>query len=223
MKTSLWFASLFFLLGIISCARHPSLEAPGNLFIRLQICDLNDFKKNFFNPPDKLKAQGFLAYSIHRDLKDPKTYILALKCSNLKKALDYIQSSNFHTMCVGAGLVIPVIWAGLDVRGRKYENKLTMPGGIVIARNEVKSYDFWKACFDAEGQHHHADRGYVPSNYSIHHLPGKPEVAIVVHEASNITKAPAFMTSPAMKGVMESTGVTKIDIWYGTNLEEGIF
>ena len=198
------------------------MNKPGTLFIRQQICDVNDFKRSFL-VPTQLKAQSFLAYSLHRDLKDPKTYILTLKCSNLRKAISYIQTSDFHVTCVGAGLGIPVIWAGLDVRDRKYGNNPKMKGGIVIAHNAVKDYPFWQKCFDAEGGHHHADRGYTPSNYSIHYMPGNPEVAIVVHEASDVTKAPAFMTSPAMKGVMDSTGVTAIDIWYGVNLEEGIF
>ncbi|HEY5039464.1 MAG TPA: hypothetical protein VIJ93_10365, partial [bacterium] len=128
-----------------------------------------------------------------------------------------------HSACVGAGVGLPVIWAGADVRERKYENQPKMTGGIVIANNQVRSYDFWKACFDAEGHHNHAGRDYIPSNYSIHHLAGKPDTVLVVHEASDITKAPVFMTSDAMKGVMEASGVTGIEIWYGINLEEGTF
>jgi len=201
----------------------PFPEVPGNLFIRQQICDIDDFKKAYLNPPQKLKDQSFTAYSLHRDLKDPKTYILTLKCTNLRKAVGYIQSSDFHTACVGAGVGIPVIWCGVDVRERKYENRPKISGGIVIANNQVKDFGFWKACFDAEGGHHHADRGYEASHYSIHHLAGKPDQVIVVHEASDVSKAAAFMTSPAMKGVMEASGVTGIDIWYGINLEEGTF
>jgi len=198
-------------------------DAPGNLFIRQQICDIEDFKKTFLTPNQKLKDQGFSAYSLHRDLTDPKTYILTLKCANLKRAVEFIQSSNFHTVCVGAGLGTPVIWCGTDVRERRYGNPAKVTGGIVIANNQVKSFDFWKTCFDAEGAHHHANRGYEASDYSIHHLSGIPDTVLVVHEASDVTKAPAFMTNPAMKGEMEAMGVTSITIWYGINLEERTF
>ena len=213
---------LFFIFCLSPACRAPLYpENPGNLFIRQQICDINEFKKSFLTPA--LKTNGFLAYSLHRDIKDPKTYILTLKCTDLRKAIKFVQSSGFHTLCVGSGLGSPVIWAGVDVRERKYENKDKMSGGIVIANNQVKSYEFWKKCFDAEGQHHHADRGYSAGNYSIHHLAGKPDIVLVVHEASEISNAPPFMTSEAMKGIMESSGVTGIEIWYGTNLEEGTF
>jgi hypothetical protein len=48
-------------------------------------------------------------------------------------------------------------------------------------------------------------------------------VAIVVHEASDVSKAPQFMTSDHMNGEMESTGVVGLEIWYGINIEEGTF
>src|ERR1700692_2181842 len=99
MKLLFRWVCLSLLCVTFSCGRFSSSypEVPGNLFIRQQICDLNDFKKTFLNPAQNLKAQGFSAFSLHRDLKDPKTYILTLKCDNLKKAVNYIKSSNFHT------------------------------------------------------------------------------------------------------------------------------
>ncbi len=170
-----------------------------------------------------MKTHGFSAYSLHRDLKDPHALILTLKCSNLQEAVAFIQSVDFKTAMDQAGVKNSVLWDGLDVIERKYEDRLNGTGGIVIARNEVRSYDFWKACFDAEGHHNHPGRGYKPSRYSIHHLPGKTAVVLVAHKASDVAKAPAFMTSPAMKGVMEASGVTGIEIWYGIEIEEGLF
>jgi hypothetical protein len=199
------------------------MEAPGNLFIREKVGDINSFQAAFQGQRSSLKGHGFLAYSLHRDLADSSFLILTLKCSNLNEALAFVDSADFTASMNKAGVENPVIWDGLDVAGRKYANQDKMSGGIVIAHNEVRSYDFWKSCFDAEGLHHHPGRSYQPSNYSIHYLPGKPEVALVVHEASNPTKAPAFMTSSAMKGVMEASGVTGIEIWYGVNIEEGVF
>ena len=118
-----------------------------------------------------------------------------------------------------------MVWYGLDSKERKYTDQPKMTGGIVIAHNEVRDYKFWLDCFYKEdgGKHNHPGRKYKNSNYSIHHLPGEPEVAIVAHEASDVSKAPVFMTSDPMNGEMEATGVIGLEIWYGINLEEGLF
>ena len=212
------------LLFATSACRGPSIsysENSGNLFIREKIGDFNDFKFVFLSQRANLKANGFSAYSLHRDLYKPDILIVTLKCVDLKKAMGFVQSGFFQKVMEKVGVKDPVFWAGADVVERKYEKKQKVTGGIVIANNQVRSYDFWKTCFEAEGGHKHADRGYIPSRYSIHHQSGKPDVVLVVHEASDISKAPIFMASDAMKGVMESTGVTKVEIWYGINLEEG--
>lgn len=214
------------LLFIGSACRGPSgsySEKPGNLFIREKIGDFNGFKSAFLSQRENLKDNGFSAYSFHRDLYEPDILIVTLKCVDLKKAIGFVRSASFLKVMEKASVKDPVLWAGEDVVERKYEKRQKVTGGIVIANNQVRSYDFWKTCFDAEGGHKHAERGYIPSHYSIHHQSGKPDVVLVVHEASDIAKAPIFMTSDAMRGVMESTGVTKVEIWYGINLEEGSF
>jgi len=121
-----------------------------------------------------------------------------------------------------AGGRIPQVWWGLDEVGRTYRDLPEQGGGIVIARNEVRDYPFWLKCFKAQN-HNHEGRKYKNSDYSVHYLPGKPAVAIVVHEASDVSKAPQFMTSDHMNGEMESTGVVGLEIWYGVNIEEGVF
>jgi len=203
-------------------------ESSGNLFIRMKAAGLQSFplRETFRSQKKNLKEQGCLAYSLHRDWTEKGTFILTLKCSNLRKALNFTRSPGFLTPFEKAGASEVVYWAGNNVLERPYDNRsFPVKGktGIVIAHNEVKSYDFWKSCWDAEGKHRHANRGYQASRYSIHHLLGKQDQVWVVHEASDLSKAPAFMTSPAMKGAMEAMGVTGIDFWYGVNLEEGIF
>jgi|SRR5580658_5484513 quinol monooxygenase YgiN len=197
---------------------------PGNLFIHEKIADLKAFQKTFQDQRQNLKNEGFLAYSLHRDLQDPKSIILTLKCSDLEKAMAFIRSDEFRKPMEKAGVSDPIVWEGMDVMERKYEDRSPITGGsgVVIANNRVRSYSFWKKCWDAEGKHNHPGRGYKNSNYSIHKLGEKPATVIVAHEASDITKAPAFMNSPHMKGVMESIGVIDLKIWYGINLEEGV-
>jgi len=223
MKTNFKYLILSAFVLILATACGPNLRSPGNFFLRQKAPNLQAFKDALKKLKPELKQKGFLAYSLHRDLGDRQTYILTLKCVDLRQGEEFLRSPAFREPLGAAGVGEPALWSGLDVRARTYENQPSMTGGIVIAANCVKDYPFWQKCFDAEGGHHHADRGYVPSHYSIHHLPGKPDWALVVHEASDVRKAPAFMTSPAMKGVMESTGVVQIEIWYGVNLEQGIF
>jgi hypothetical protein len=202
-----------------------SLDAPGTVFIRQKAADIKTFRKIFLAQTENLKVHGFSAYSLHRDLKDSRIVIVTLKCSDLEKDLKFIQSPEFMSAMDKADVQIPLIWYGLDTTSRQYTNQPKMTGGIVIARNEVRDYKFWLDCFYKEdgGKHNHPGRQYKNTNYSIHHLPGNPEVAIVAHEASDVSKAPAFMASDAMKGEMESTGVIGLEIWYGINLEEGLF
>src|ERR1700677_2965145 len=202
-----------------------SLNAPGTVFIRQKAKDIKTFREVFLGQKENLKTHGFSAYSLHRDLKDSRTIIVTLKCSNLEKDVEFIRSPEFISALDKADTQIPMIWCGLDRTERQYSDQPKMTGGIVIARNEVRDYKFWLDCFYKEdgGKHNHPGRQYKNSHYSIHPLPGNPEVAIVVHEASDVTKAPSFMVSDAMKGEMEATGVIGLEIWYGINLEEGIF
>ena len=206
--------------GVPDSSYYPA--GPGNLFIRQEIGDYPVWKAAFLKQGPALKARGFSAYSLHRDLVQQDKLIVTLKCSDLAKAIEFLRSVPYETAMQKAGARAAVLWAGVDVMGRKYEVQPKMTGGIVIAKNTVRSYEFWKACWDAEGQHQHPDRGYKPGNYSIHHLKGNRDIVLVAHEASDVTKASAFMNSEAMKGVMQASGVTGIEIWYGINLEEGL-
>src|ERR1700677_4112559 len=107
-----------------------SYNGPGTLFIRQQICDLNDFKTRFFTQPNDLKGHGFSAYRFYRDTRDPKTYFLIFDCADLKRAEAFLQSSNFIVACVGAGMGGQVMWAGEAVSPGLAVEK----GGLVLAR-----------------------------------------------------------------------------------------
>jgi hypothetical protein len=217
MKVFIRIGIIFLFLVSLSCKSFgPAYpDAPGTIFVRQQICDIDYFKKVFFDPQKNLRAEGFTAYSIHRSLEDPKGYLLVFQCSDLKRAVKYVQSSHFHSICVGSGLGVPLMWAGVDVVRRKYVNQNPMTGGIVIERNEVKDYDFWKKWFDSANG--------MTGNYSIHDLKGMPEVVIVAQEVPDVFAARTLMNSDGMRNALEAAGVTKQEIWYGINLEEGVF
>jgi hypothetical protein len=202
-----------------------ALNGPGEIFIRQKAASYQSYRQAFLSQAPNFKAQGFSAYSLHVDLKDSKTVIVTLKCSNLNKALIFVRSPQLESSLDKAGARIPAVWYGLDTTPRQYGDQAKKPAGLVIARNEVRDYPFWLKCFYAEdgGKHNHPGRQYKNSGYRIHHLPGRPAVAIVVHEASDVSKAPPFMISDPMTGEMEATGVIGLEVWYGINMDEGNF
>ena len=228
-----WFLIILAVFALTTGSMADSLHAPGTIFIRQGTKDIQAYRDVFLGLKANLKAHGFEAYSLHRDLKDKHVVIVTLKCSDLDKGIQFVHSAEFMSAMDKANVQIPVVWYGedltqwktLQITQRQYSNQPHMTGGIVIARNEVRDYQFWLDCFYKEdgGKHNHAGRKYKNSNYTIHHLSGDPAVAIVAHEASDVSKAPVFMASDAMKGEMESTGVIGLEVWYGINLEEGIF
>ena len=230
LKSTLLAAGILFFASISWC---NSINEPGTVFIRQHTKSIKTYREVFLGQAQNLKSHGFIAYSLHRDLKDSHVVIVMLKCSDLEKGAEFVRSPEFMSAMDKADVQIPVVWYGVDLTNwgtlkldqRQYANQPQMTGGIVIARNEVRDYKFWLDCFYKEdgGKHNHAGRKYKNSNYTIHHLPGNPEVAIVAHEASDVSKAPVFMVSDAMKGEMEATGVIGLEIWYGINLEEGLF
>ena len=222
MKKSIFLLVLIFVSIGVSRANASGLDSPGNIFVRQKATNLKFFREAFLGQKANLEAHGFSAYSLHQDLNDPRIFIMTLKCSDLDKGVSFVRSPEFMAAMDKAGARIPMVWYGLDTDERKYTNQPKMTGGIVIAINQVRDYDFWLKCFKSES-HKHEGRKYQNSNYSIHHLPGNPAVAIVVHEASDVSKAPSFMTSDPMNGEMEATGVIGLEIWYGTNIEEGTF
>ncbi|HET9870204.1 MAG TPA: hypothetical protein VFR02_06905 [bacterium] len=232
MKNILWFLAVvmifvpFAVLGLVWPHLPANLSGPGEVFIRQEAADPAGYRADLLAQSPALKAAGFTAYSFHRDLRDPKVTITTLKCSDLAQGLAYLRSAKFEDALDKADPRIPQVWDGLDSKPRLYDKPLPKaPAGLVIARNEVRDYPFWLKCFFAEdgGKHNHPGRHYQNSAYSIHHLPGKPAVAIVVHEASDVSKAPAFMRSGPLNGEMESTGVIGLEVWYAVNLSSGTF
>ncbi|HVM33700.1 MAG TPA: hypothetical protein VMU88_11240 [bacterium] len=213
-------------LGGFGCGPQASLRSPGTLFLRQPVDSYKTFHEAFLAQAPRLKQQGFWAYSLHQDLSNPKAILLTLACSDLQKGLDFVRSDYFLNAMNKAGAGVPSVWWGLDLTARVYRPEPHMKGGIVVARNEVRSLAFWKKGFDAEGPHNHAGRHYVASNRSVHAWPAKgegPAVVIVAHQASDVRMAPAFMDSPSMRGEMEALGVTGLELWYGKNIEQGLF
>ncbi len=135
MKTLLLGLSLCLFWCAQECGpQSSSNKGPGTLFIRQQICDLNDFKTRFFTAQNNLKGRGFLDYRFYRDTNDPKTYILIFDCADLKKAEAFLGSSNFIVACVGAGMGGQVMWEGEGVSSGQGSAK----GGLVLARLDAK-------------------------------------------------------------------------------------
>ena len=194
--------------------QNPYPETPGTLFIRQQICDIDDFKKSFFRPQNDLKGHGFRAYSFLRDPKDPKTYILAFSCANLRKGVDFVRSSNFLTACIGSGMGLPLMWAGVRGPEGPDPNLAQRTGGMVVARYEVKDFEAWKRIWDAE-----TDPGLTGNGTSLYRLDGNPQVVILTRQVPDITQAPTSMDSQSLK----TAGVTRQGLWLGTHLEAGTF
>jgi hypothetical protein len=222
-------------LGWAADSPAPSSDSPGNIFIRQKADDAKTFQAAFKGLRKEFKANGFSAYSLHGDLKNPGLLILTLKCSNLEKGLTFLKSADYMTTIKKVGVKGMSVWSGADINALTYKKMPKKPAGIVIARNQLRSYDYWFAFYNAEhdtthggknahkGEHYHAERPYKSSNYSIHRGLGKPDSAVVVHEASDVSKAPAFMTAPPMKIMAKPAGITQLDVWYGYNLDEGTF
>jgi len=204
MKNFRWFGCLAFFLGAAGCGlQSPYPDAPGTIFIRQQVCDLTDFKIRFFKPENNLKDRGFLAYRFYRDPGDPKTYLMVFECADLKKALEFIQSSNFMVACVGAGLGSSVMWAGEEVNPPG--NTSLGKDDLVVARYEVKNEGDWKKL--GEG------RWYRLSN--------SPRMAIVVREVKDLFQVRYGLESPNLKDKLTADGVIHRDVWLGSYLEAG--
>jgi hypothetical protein len=207
-----WSCLPFSLLFILSCRVQTIYpDKSGILFIRQQICDLNDFKKGFFRHENGLKARGFLDYSFYRDAKDPKTYLLAFKCGNLDQAVRFVQGSNFYLSCVGAGLGLPLIWAG-EVKREWKEPDLPQRGGaLVVARAEVLDKGAWEGAWAAQ------------PGYTLLRLPGRPRELILSCEMPDMVHARAFVDAQSSKSAMDAAGITRLDFWMGVDLEKGAF
>lgn len=238
-KLLLVWAGLGLFLAVQSCfaasTPPPPADSQGTLFIREKPADVKTFQTAFQNLRADFKANGFLAYSLHTDLQDPSFIILTLQCSNLAKGLAFLKTDVYKTAMKTTGVKDAVVWSGADITPRVYGDLPPKPAGVVIARNDLKSYDYWKAVFDAEHnpahggknpnkeEGYHEKRDYTASHYSIHRGLEKNDVAYVMHEASDVSKAPEFMTSAPMKAMQEPLGIKRFTVWYGVNLEQGTF
>jgi hypothetical protein len=207
-KLPCWFYLCFLVLAAPACQFQTTYpDKPGTLFIRQQICDLNDFKRGFFSDKNDLKKHGFLAYRFYRDIKDPKTYLIFLKCENLKQAERFIQNSNFYIACVGAGLGSSETWAGEEVG----DSKGGYPAGneMVLLRYELKDLTAWKKTWGDEVK------------CKLYQLHGYPEVVIAACEMPRAGQHQLFLEK--LKNQMNVDNAIRLDYWIGTFLEEGTF
>jgi len=207
MKKFYWLCCLAFFLGATGCGlQSPYPDEPGTIFIRQQVCDLSDFKTHFFKPENNLKDRGFLAYHFYRDPGDPKTYLMIFECADLKKAVEFIQSSNFIVACVGAGLGSPVMWVGEEASPSFHS--AVGKDGLAVMRYEMKDYGIWKKKWDESGQ---AGRLY--------RLSEKPGVVIVTREVKDLAQVRDELESQSSKDELQAAGVTRQDFWLGSYLE----
>lgn len=233
-----WIGMVLFIaapLGWAADSPSPSPDSPGNIFIRQKAADAKAYQKAVQGLREDFKANGFSAWSLHRDLRNPGLLILTLKCSNLQKGLGFVKSADYRDAMKKSGVQGMTVWSGADVQARTYKKMAKKPAGVVIAFNQLRSYDYWFAFYNAEhdkkhggenkneGEHYHAERPYKAGNYSIHRGLGKPDSVIVMHEASDVSKAPSFMTAPPMVITQKPAGITRFEVWYGYNLDEGTF
>jgi hypothetical protein len=218
------FVLLSAVLVLLAGCSSPYPSVPGNIFLKVRVLDEKAWRKGFETEIPILKSQGFQAYSLHQDLSDPQSLLLTLKCGDLKKGLRFAKSGNLLDLPTVMGK--QVVWAGTDVQERSYLYGISKgTSGIVIVRHQVKDFDFWYKGYQhaSGGTHHHPDRGYIPSRRSVHRVPGDPAAALVVHAASNVSKARAFMETQNMRDRMEAGGVIGTpEIWYGIDIEEGL-
>jgi hypothetical protein len=218
------FGFLLFLIFSGCQFQSPYPKGQGTLFIRQQICDLSEFKNRFFSLKNNLKGNGFLSYSFQRDLRDPKTYILEFQCSNLKKAVDFIQSSNFLVACVGgAGLGLPVLWAGVGNQQFPIPNQSQGTGGLVVGRYELKGNTFWKKIWDGGKFSDLFGDKREEMLIRLYPFAGNPRQVLVVQEVADILKAQEIMNSREMKNNFQEAGLIPLNFWFGTNLEDGNF
>lgn len=209
------FLFLLVLLAAPACRlQNPYPEAPGTLFIRQQICDIDDFKKSFFRPQNNLKGHGFLAYSFLRDPKDPKTYILVFSCADLRKGIAFVRSSNFLIACIGSGMGLPLMWVGAPWEDVTDPNLARKTGGMVVARYEVKDFEAWGKIWGSQ-----KDFRRTGSKTGLYRLEENPDVVIVTQEVPDITQAPIPMDTQALN----TAGINHQDLWLGTHLEDGTF
>ncbi len=219
MKGLRCFIALVCVAGGVGCK--PPGPAPsavqGTIFIRQQICDIDDFKKAFLRP-GLLASQGFTAYGIYRDLQDPKTYILTFQCSDLDKAVECIRSSSFHIACVGAGLGLPLMWAGVDIKPLRDIPPKSTNGGLVVVRYEVRDYGAWEKNFEADHRW-----GIHTDSDCLYRLAGNPHSVILAYETPDPRSTLEDLDSHAFQNAQEASGVTRREVWSGLNLEEGTF
>jgi hypothetical protein len=196
--------ALLFILSTTGCGKAPYPSGPGTLFVRQQICDLGDFKHNFFIPENNLKQQGFRSYRFYRDLNDPKTYLLVFESSNVEKSAAFLQSSNFFEACVGAGLGVPLLWAGVG-------EEEVPNGDLLLARYEVKDLQVWQ----------NAQKKNLPEQ--LYRLPSDPQLVLAAQAVSPLSQARSAVLSPAAQQARKALGVLREDFWFGSFLEKGAF
>ena len=81
----------------------------------------------------------------------------------------------------------------------------------MICWNEVKDFEAWKAAFDADAQTHRA------AGLTLEGLwrdIDDPDEVIFIFQVSDLEKARAFVTAPAVLEKAHRSGVTDGSIWF---------
>ena len=123
----------FAVFAFTSASWCNSLNASGTVFIRQHTKNIKTYREVFLGQTQNLKAHGFTAYSLHRDLKDSHVVIVTMKCLDLEEGVHFLfVQPEFMSAMDKADVQIPVVlsmgldltnWGTLKLDQRQYSNQ----------------------------------------------------------------------------------------------------
>jgi hypothetical protein len=93
----------------------------ASMFIRQHVTDYARWKPVFDEHEAARRAAGLTAHSIHREVDDPNSVIVALRVPDVNQAKKFASSDELKSVMARAGVQgPPEIWFAEDVEDKRY-------------------------------------------------------------------------------------------------------
>lgn len=163
-----------------------------------------DAWKKVYDEGESMRADaGMSKLAVCRDMDNPNKVYVFNKIADVQKAKDFAVDPKLKEAMQKGGVTGAPAMLYVDVV--KYEESPAEFKGRVRIGHKVKDFDAWLKAYDAEGKETRAANGLV--DRAVSRNIEDPSMIYVTFAISDLTKAKARLTDPALKKIMTDAGV----------------
>jgi len=181
----------------------PVFEPFQVMAVSHTVKDFDTWKKGFDAHESARTASGLTKMAVSRDMENPNKVSIFLKIADLQKAKDFAASPNLKETMQKLGVTSKPEIIYVDIV--RFEDTPAEYKDRIRVAHEVKDFDTWLKVYDTEGKETRLANGLI--DRALSRSLDNPNMIFITFAISDMAKAKARLTDPALKKIMTDAGV----------------